>query len=465
MENTFQIPIPKDIMLGFPAPRFDLEILIVLLFLIHILFINLMLGASVLTVIYEIAGLTKKEYDKLAEEIAGTITVNKSMGVVFGVAPLLAINVLYTVYFYSSNALTGTVWFLLVPLIGFAFVIGYLHKYTWERLASQKVLHILLGATQAVLFLIIPLVFLANVNLMLFPEKWADVHGWLSTLMLPNVFPRYFHFILACIALTGLFLAIYFGRNGYPVEEKFETLTRPILRRHFFAIAFWASLAQFIVGPLLFLTLPGVGLSWSMTIMIFCGAILAAFALWFLWKEITAGDAVVGGKVWLIIALLTGTVCLMGYGRHLYREEALDDHMKLVQENTTTFMAISKVAKWRDEQGLGGLGGAEKLPLGQRVFKNVCSACHMMDKRLVGPPLLEIAELYTGDPEGITNWVKKPGKRRADYPPMQAIKLSAKQYQAVSQYVLDAVEEHKNPTAAENVQSATETIDSATQMN
>jgi len=46
-------------------------------------------------------------YDALAQRIGATITVNKSLAVVLGVGPLLCINLLYTLYFYSANALTG----------------------------------------------------------------------------------------------------------------------------------------------------------------------------------------------------------------------------------------------------------------------------------------------------------------------------------------------------------------------
>lgn len=461
MDTT--IPVPKDIMLGLPAPRFDLEILIVLLFLAHIFFVNLMVGSSILTVIYEIAGLTRKEYDKLASEISSTITVNKSLAVVLGVAPLLAINVLYTLYFYSATSLIGTAWYMIVPLVTLAFLFGYLHKYTWKALENQKALHILIGAMQTILFLIIPFIFLAAINLMLFPERWAEVQGWLSTLALPNVFPRYFHFILACIALTGLFFAVYFGRAGYPVEETMPGFTRPGLRRHFYAITFWASLAQFVAGPLVFLTLPDQGISWTLFLIISTGATLAAFALWYLWHEIQAPDDQIGTRLWLIVALLTGTVLLMGYGRHLYRETALEPHMKLVAEQTQTFASLSKVAQWRQEQGLGGMGGGEKLPLGESVFKNVCSACHMFDKRLVGPPLMEVAEMYQGNPDGIITWVKNPGRRRMDYPPMQAIKLTETQHKAVANYILDTVEAMKNPTAAGDVQGATGDVQAATE--
>ena len=78
-----------------------------MLFLLHILFVNLMVGGSLLTLAYEIRGLRRPELDQLAREIAATVTVNKSLAVVLGVGPLLAINVLYTLYFYTANSLTG----------------------------------------------------------------------------------------------------------------------------------------------------------------------------------------------------------------------------------------------------------------------------------------------------------------------------------------------------------------------
>ena len=102
MNELFKIPVPRDIPLPLPLPYGVLVVLLIFSFLLHILFINLMLGGSVLTLWYEIKGLRRKGYDLLALEIAKTITVNKSIAIVLGVAPLLSINVLYTVYFYCQ---------------------------------------------------------------------------------------------------------------------------------------------------------------------------------------------------------------------------------------------------------------------------------------------------------------------------------------------------------------------------
>src|SRR5690554_2096490 len=210
-----QIPVPKDIPLPLPLPEWLLVVILVFSFLVHILFINLMIGSSLLTFWYELKGIKNKDFDNLAREIAATITVNKSLGVVFGVAPLLSINVLYTIYFYSANALTGNIWISVIPWVAVSFLLFYLHKYTWDTMEDNKPLHLSILGLGIFSFLVIPFIFLTNINLMLFPEKWGEVDGFFEALTLPNVFPRYFHFIIACMAITGLFLAWWFGRKEF----------------------------------------------------------------------------------------------------------------------------------------------------------------------------------------------------------------------------------------------------------
>jgi len=215
-----QVPVPRDIELNLPLGDYELKIFLVVLFLAHILFVNMMVGGSVLSVIFEIIGFTNKKYDSLAKKIAETITVNKSLAVVLGVGPLLCINLVYTIHFYSANAITGYAWIMIIPLVITAFLLAYLHKYTWDRWQERnKRFHLFIGIFAAGLFLSIPFIFLANINLMLFPEKWPEVAGFFSSLRIGNVFPRYFHFLAASLALAGLFLAGWFGRKKFPVEK------------------------------------------------------------------------------------------------------------------------------------------------------------------------------------------------------------------------------------------------------
>jgi cytochrome c len=340
-------PIPKDIPLPLPAPEPLLVVVLVFFFLLHILFVNLMVGGALLTVVYQIRGLRDARFDRIAHEIAGTITVNKSLAVVLGVGPLLAINTLYTVYFYSANALTGTMWLAVIPLVITAFLLTYLHKYSWEAMAGHRRLHIAIAGLAAALFLFIPFIFLTNVNLMLFPARWTEVEGFLSALLLPNVLPRYLHFLLASLAVTGLFL-VWLARRAGAERIAAIGIDRAALIRSAYRWAFFATLAQFAAGPLVLFTLPDAGLAPHVVVTILIGAATGFLALAMMFGETRSAPATTGRRFWSIAGLLTLTVLLMGSGRHLYREAALAEHRDLVRAKTEAYVrAVERAAEER----------------------------------------------------------------------------------------------------------------------
>ncbi len=433
MDSIANWPLPRDIPLPLPADSVVVNTLLVLLFLWHILFVNLMVGGSLLTVVFELLGRRRRDFDVLAREIAGTVTVNKSLAVVLGVGPLLALNLVYTVYFYSANALTGAAWIAIIPLVTVAFLVTYIHKYTWDRLADAKGLHIAIGMAGAAMFLAIPLIFLANINLMLFPGRWSEVHGFVSALALPNVWPRYFHFLTASVAIAGLFLLVFFLRDSYHVETRFQELDRRALRRLFYGITLGATAMQVVFGPLLLLTLPAQGVSWYLIGIISVGVTLAIVATVTMWREVTRPAARALPRGVLVFTLLTLTAFAMGYGRHVYRENALNEHRRLVAAHTRDLGWQVAAAQWREATGQTLV----KVPLGQKIFQGTCAACHTTDRVLVGPSLREIAKIYADNPDGIVTWASSPGKKRAGFPQMPAFKLGDEKLKAVAGYMLE----------------------------
>ncbi|MFZ4621554.1 MAG: cytochrome C [Bacteroidota bacterium] len=331
----FQTPIPRDIPLPLPMPEWLLVAVLVVAFLAHILFVNLMVGGTLFTFAAQIAGLKQKRYDLLGKEIAATITVTKSLAVVLGVAPLLAINALYTVYFYSANALTGYAWISIIPLVFTAFLILYYHKYSWDAYEGNRVRHIMILSIPLGILLFVPLIFLANINLMLFPDRWGDVKGFLTSLMVGNVFPRYFHFLASTIAVMGLFFAKYFDRKGFDLQERLPGFTRDEIQRICYSLVLYASVSQVLWGPFVLLTLPPQGLEWNLAYFLVPGVIAAGGAVYLLWQEMRSGRY--GIQYWRIVMLLTITVLCMGWTRHTYRANALEEHRMLMQERTQQF--------------------------------------------------------------------------------------------------------------------------------
>ena len=432
-----QIPIPKDIPLPLPLPEWLLVSILIFSFLLHILFINLMVGGGILTFWYEVRGTKNKDFDKLAREIANTITVNKSLAVVLGVAPLLSINVLYTLYFYSSNALTGNMWISIVPWVTMAFLLIYLHKYSWERLADNKTLHLSILGLGVFSFLLIPFIFLTNINLMLFPEEWGVIRGFTDALILPNVFPRYFHFITACLAITGLFLAFWFGRKKFTTEGKFENLSKKEIKKQMLNLALIATGVQFIFGPLLFLTLPTKGVTWGLFWVIMGGVTIAIIVLVQLWKLLKE-DEIISKRFYAVIGLFALLVTFMGTGRHLYREGALKTHKELMADRTAAHWEAVKKAHENVLMPEVETKEGTMLP-GEQLFNNNCAVCHAVNTRLVGPPMTEAAPIYENNIEDLKSWIKNPGRKRMDYPAMTGFpQLSEQQLTDIAQYILES---------------------------
>ncbi len=429
-------PLPKDIPLELPLPEWLLVTLLVVSFLAHIIFINLMVGGSILTLWAQIKGLKNKEYDIYAHEIAKTITVNKSMAVVLGVAPLLSINTLYTVYFYSANALTGFAWILIIPLVTIAFLLTYLHKYTWHSLENNKRTHIAIMGAAVAIFLVIPLIFLTNVNLMMFPEKWGTVRGFIDALTLPNVFPRYFEFLGACLTITGIFTVGYNNRKAYPIDEIYTNFTRYDLKKLGYSITFIGLGLQLLFGTIVLFTLPAKGLGFDvLAIMISAGTTLF-FAAYWSWKSMIAGPEEINKYFKKIVSAIILFLVLYGGSRQVYRHNALSPHQKLMAAKTKEFQKLSEDARLNPVVE-PAIADTSEFAKGSALFKQNCSACHREQEKLVGPPMTEMVDIYKDNPDGLKKWINKPGKKRPDYPQMPGFpSLSDEDLTELAKYIL-----------------------------
>lgn len=429
-------PIPRDIPLPLPAPEGFLEILLVVAFLVHIVFVHLMIGGSLFSLVCQIRGLKVPDYEKLAYRIMQLVTVNKSMAVVMGVAPLLIINTLYAPQFYASSALIGDMWMAVIPLVTLAFLLAYVHKFWWRHFINIPELHIGIAALETALFLFIPLIFMTNVNLMLFPEAWPQVKGFVSALLLPNVIQRYLHFLSATVLSSSLLLVWWTGRKSFAQEVQFSKVRLLDVRRFFYAFAFGATLLQMLTGLLVFVSLPAQGMGWGFTLLLMLGGASALPAVYWMWQNLTRTDHLLDDNFKRIIASFACALVLMGIARHDYRENALADHQSAIKEKTTNYQAAVKVAA---EEAQLAAKALEEQPrgAGEIGFEQNCAACHHATLPTVGPSMQEIKELYAGDPSGLIAWTKAPGKKRADSMAMPSFAhLSDAQLTAISGYIL-----------------------------
>lgn len=339
--------IPKDLELVIPGNLGFFEILIVVSFLLHILFVNITIGSSVLAVGQELKGIRKKcvRADALAEQLSTHTSVLKSIAVVLGVAPLLLISVMYTQYFYSSTNLIGKAWLSLILLLIVAFLLLYIYKFTWHKMTgSKKGVHVLIGAMGSLILLFVPLIFIVNVVSMLYPEMWRGSEGFFHSLTYyPQIWPRYIHFVLASFAATGIYLYFWnarLQRKGNIATSKMEMVQAG--KRLGIVTTIWTTVLQFAAGFLLLLSfhreimLLYMGEDVLLTSMLVASIVLTLLLVFLLYRLMRTDQ-----RQFFISSVTTFflILALMGWMRHELRESYLSPYL---EENPRTTQVQSQ---------------------------------------------------------------------------------------------------------------------------
>lgn len=338
--NSF---IPNDLELVIPGNFTFFQFLLVISFLIHIVFVNMMLASSVMAVSTETIGLVKKNkiYDRLAFQLATQTSVFKSIAVVLGVAPLLLISVNYTQFIYPSTILIGKAWLSLIIVLIVAFLSLYVYKFSWHRWKNRRALHLSFGIFGALLLLFVPLIFIVNVVSMLYPEMWQGAKGFFHSLIYyPQIWQRYAHFVLSSFGAMGLFMYLWNRRqwnkvilaeNGEKVEDR-EQRVFALGKKIGIAIAFWTTILQFVAGSLVLMSLEqekmmlymggDAFLTGLLASSIFVTFLLALFLYLAMKTDVTRW-------LYLAIASFVIVVGLMGWMRHEVREVYVKPHREL----------------------------------------------------------------------------------------------------------------------------------------
>jgi hypothetical protein len=196
--------------MGVPFYPLVFQILLVFTFALHIIFVNLVIGGVFISVY---SYFKKGDYYKaLSKSFAKATTINLSMVIVLGVAPLLFLQVIYDPFWYTSNVLSAS-WMLgiilaLMAAFSFAYVF-YLKINKGKRRAGVW------GAAAFLLIILVGITMHGVSYQALFPEEWVNwyVNGSAAslygTLLHAFELPRLLHFIVASFAITGIFMMLY----------------------------------------------------------------------------------------------------------------------------------------------------------------------------------------------------------------------------------------------------------------
>ncbi|MEI7024161.1 cytochrome c class I [Paenibacillus sp. y28] len=323
-------PVPNDLGLAIPGSLPFFEVLIVVGFILHIIFVNILVAGSVSAVFNEIQGIRKNNavLDSLAFRLATQVSIVKSIAVVLGIAPLLIISTIYTQFFYPSTILIGKMWMALIPLLIIAFLSLYVYKFTWQRWKHRKGLHVSFGILGSLILLFVPLLFITNVASMLQPDLWEPDRGFFGSLFAyPTIWQRYLHFMAASFTMLGMF--IYWWGNR--AERREPSPVTAEAKQYGKKLAALFTVMQLVAGPLLLLSMDSrirqafMGGSLFHTGLL-CVAIVLAIVLCVMLIRLVRQDsrALFVRSVTLLLIVLS----LMSWIRHEVRELYLQPYIQ-----------------------------------------------------------------------------------------------------------------------------------------
>ncbi|NIQ97769.1 MAG: hypothetical protein GWN87_29060, partial [Desulfuromonadales bacterium] len=241
--------IPATDLIQVPAPVF--MALLLLVFPIHLLLMNAMLGATGIALV---ARLGRDEAGhRLAAALSKTIPVLFALAVNFGVAALLFVQVLYGHLLYTSSILMGVFWLSVVFLVMAAYFAVYHFDFRLPKLGRKAVWS---AALAFVLLLVVAFFFTNNMTLMLRPETWSayfkSPDGTLLNLGDPTLWPRYLHMLVGSLAVGSLFVAVF----GKVYLQNRDSLAGGFAMRLGLNLFGWLTVAQVALGLLFLVLLP-----------------------------------------------------------------------------------------------------------------------------------------------------------------------------------------------------------------
>jgi mono/diheme cytochrome c family protein len=365
-----------DLILPRPLPDTILRMLLFAGFSLHMLFVLLTIGTAVLAIYYfiDFRWGGKPAELQLDKRILKSFLAHKSLAVVLGVAPLLLLQVSYTVPFFTAVNLFAPYWLFLIVLLIVSFI-------SFDLLGhGMKVhphLHLLVAILGGLCLLCIPMIFSAVLTATENPAYWLSIlrNGYHFTgTLTAHWLIRYLHIIGAGI----LFGTVY----HYLFSAEHETERRSLRR-----LALATLLAQSVLGVILYTTLDKPGLAVVTALSV--GVAAAALLIWLLAllatnKRPTGVPSIVIGFVVVLVSML------------LVRQLIQDAKILPLQATLKANAAVYAVQlRPHERSALDGYNNnlQRSYDSGQSIFRQSCSFCHGENADGRGPDasLLQVA--------------------------------------------------------------------------
>jgi mono/diheme cytochrome c family protein len=350
-----------DLLLKKPLTNEVLRGLLFGTFALHLLFVLLTIGTAVISFSHFVHALWRGKIQELRwdREILKTFFGQKSLAAVLGVAPLLLIQVGFSVPFFTAVNLFAPFWMLIIPLLIISFLT---FDYLGHRMNTRPYAHLVAGTVSLLFLLAVPGIFVAVLLTVEDPGSWVSVirdgYRLRGDLAFHWLF-RYLHVLGAALVFGAVFHYFFTSKED---KEKKRHLTHWLVT---------GMLLQFVIGALLLFSLPGRphGIVLVFTSI---GAMAGVLMLLYVFqKAYRKGSLGMGTTIPLMAVLFV----FMLLGRHFIQELRLLPFQKVLEVNASAYQ--DKLRPY-ERQALDNYLSSLKVSVhsGEWLYQQSCAFCH-----------------------------------------------------------------------------------------
>lgn len=403
---------------------------LVVALLIHLPFLGMVIGGATVSLLLNLLGRDKGKasYLRLSKELIDTVVEKKSLLFLFGLLPLFPVALIYRQVFIGSDLLPEFFWFGVAGTLfgGFLFLNIYRASFSFET--GMPVFSIGTGLLGLAMVVGALKLLILGTGIVFNPEKIPFLKNQILSYLSWNSIVRLLLFMALFFGIAAGAVLMFIGRRVGEMEDpRYEMLVSKVGST--MAYAAGVTVPVFLVFNLI--TLPEVALSLSIYVLTALGIlVLMALCLMLCLK-----DRITGYKpsafvfISYILVFLVVLACDSVATGNAYRE----------QKVVLTIHTTAKKEGPKEVAAAAGKETAEKIN-GEAVFEKICTGCHRLDARLVGPPLMEVLPKYAGDAGKLAAFLRDPVKVNPDYPTMPKLMITESEIEAVVDYLLSRLE-------------------------
>ncbi|HSD62456.1 MAG TPA: hypothetical protein VLB50_01625, partial [Ignavibacteriaceae bacterium] len=233
-----------------------LHYLLMLILFLFIPFISIVFGATLLSLYYKIKGLSESNvlYIRFSKDVIETLTINKSVGIILGIIPIITAMLIYIQLLQGTNANISLYMIFSLFCVSIGLILIYTYRYSMSFMEiydsvknfkpeDEEVEHKISKFRKAnlslsgksvkwgIFFLFIGIwLFISSVTVAVYPEMWGRYN--IFYLMFSwEVLSKLFGFLSAAMALTGasIFFAFFYWEGGMHMHsDQYRDFVRKI---------------------------------------------------------------------------------------------------------------------------------------------------------------------------------------------------------------------------------------------